>query len=162
LRRVAHPVTGGGKTPLTPIRRVPQLLSASGGKTRIPFLFIFRVRLMTPLELAPFVLTLIPAPLIRTRMPLTPRPVAARGIGTRVLRPTIRWPGVIFLMLMHGSNGTPVISTCAVAVLLLRFVSGLSPDTTAVLVCVPVWLGVVTRVIVICWPAVMVPRLQFR
>src|SRR5438477_10196767 len=55
-----------------------------------------------------------------------------------------------------------VISTVAVAVLLARVVSGRLPDTTAVLVWVPVALGVVTRVIVTVAPAAIGPMSQFR
>src|SRR5438045_1174133 len=80
---------------------------------------------------------------------------------TVVLRPTISWPGVIFAILTQGGvNVAWVISTLAVAVLLVRLVSGLSPMTTLVLVWVPAALGVVTRVIVTVapgagqWPAV--------
>ena len=80
---------------------------------------------------------------------------------TVVLRPTIRWPGVILLIAMQGATNGPT-STVAVAVLLVRFVSGLSPDTTAVLVCSPTWLGVVTSVIVTVAPAFIVPMSQFR
>src|SRR2546430_16004140 len=82
---------------------------------------------------------------------------------TVVLRPTISWPGVIRAILTHGStNGAPVIWTVAVAVLLATLVSGRLPDTTAVLVWVPVALGVVTRVIVTVSPAAIVPMSQFR
>src|SRR4051812_16086359 len=82
---------------------------------------------------------------------------------TVVLRPTISWPGVIFAILTQGGvNVAWVISTLAVAVLLVRLVSGLSPMTTAVLVWVPGWLGVVTRVIVTVAPAAIVPMSQFR
>src|SRR5947208_16138041 len=82
---------------------------------------------------------------------------------TVVLRPTISWPGVIFAILTQGGvNVAWVISTLAVAALLVRLVSGLSPMTTLVLVWVPAALGVVTRVIVTVAPAALVPMTQFR
>src|SRR5438067_2538008 len=61
-----------------------------------------------------------------------------------------------------GVNGLGVTSTEALATLLPRFASGRSPDTVAVLVCMPVVLGVVTRVIVTVSPAAIGPMSQFR
>src|SRR4051812_13008690 len=120
------------------MRLPPQLAPfgpPSGVKTRTPFFFIFTTCLMTPLESERLVTTLIPAPLIRTRKPAAALAPCLRWTVSVVLRPTIKWPGVIRLTATQGGgvNGA-VISTVAVAVLLVRFASGLSPDTTAVLV----------------------------
>src|SRR5690348_8169307 len=48
-----------------------------------------------------------------------------------VLRPTIRWPGVIRLTATQKITWGATTTTLAVAVLLARFVSGLSPITHA-------------------------------
>src|SRR5262249_12919563 len=74
-----------------------------------------------------------------------------------------RWPGVIRLTAMQGGGVNFSLTwTVAVAVLLETFVSGLSPLTTAVFVCAPGVLGVVTSVIVTVAPAAIVPMLQLR
>src|SRR6266487_6243560 len=136
----------------------------SAVKRRTPFFFILTTRLTTPLALEGFVTTLIPAPLIRTRKPAAALEPCLRKTVSVVLRPTISWPGVIRATLTQGGvmMFCWVISTVAVAVLLATLVSGRSPETTAVLVWVPVALGVVTRVIVTVAPAAIVPMSQFR
>src|SRR5215475_5780703 len=63
---------------------------------------------------------------------------------------------------MHGITCGATTTTLAVAVLLDTLVSGLSPWTTTVFVCVPSALGDVTRVIVTVAPAAIVPMSQFR
>jgi len=141
--------TGGVKTPLTPIRRVPQPLSASGVKDEDSLPLHLQGVLDDALRVGALRLDVDPAPLIPDADALDHPPRAARWIVTRVLRPTIRWPGVIFVMLMHGTNGAPVISTDAVAVLLVRFVSACRRTPQ------PCWsecgrARVVTRVIVTC------------
>src|SRR5690242_21679907 len=78
------------------------------------------------------------------------------------LRPTIRWPGVIRPTATQKITCGATTTTLALAVLLDRFVSGLSPITTTVFVWVPTTLGVVTSVIVTFWPAVIVPMSHLR
>src|SRR3954447_25499394 len=147
---LAQPVTGGVKTLVTPTRLVLQALLAIGVKIRIPAFFIFSVCLTTPLLFEALVRRLIFAPLILTWMPLTALPPWVRWIVSVVFRPTNSCLGVTLLTATQGftGGGVPVTLTVAVAWLLLVFVSGLSPDTAAVLVWIPVADGVVISVIV--------------
>src|SRR5436190_19169053 len=106
----------------------------------------------------------MPAPLIRTLMPLTAEPPWVTWIVTVVLRPTNSCFGVTLLTATQGTGGVgvPTTSTVAVALLLLVFVSGLLPATVRVFVCRPTVLGVVTRVIVTDAPAAIGPMVQLR
>src|SRR3954465_6682352 len=96
--------------------RLPPQLSPfgppSGVKRRTPFFFIFTTRLTTPLASEGFVTTLIPAPLIRTRHPAAPLLPCLRKTVRFVLRPTIRWPGVIRFTATHGggTNGAVMLT----------------------------------------------------
>src|SRR5215475_1748577 len=63
---------------------------------------------------------------------------------------------------MHGITCGATTTTLAVAVLLETSVSGLSPWTTTVFVCVPSALGLVTSVIVTVAPASILPMSQVR
>src|SRR6201987_1504436 len=71
LQGLAHPVTGGVKTLVTPTRLVLHLLLAIGLKMRIPAFFIFTCWTMMPLLFEGLVRMSTFGPLIRTRTPWT-------------------------------------------------------------------------------------------
>src|SRR4029079_11403542 len=79
--------------------------------------------------------------------------------------PTNSCLGVTLLTATQNTGGGmkgAVTSTVAVASLLPLFVSGRSPATCTVFVCVPAALGVVTSVIVTDSPAAIGPMVQLR
>src|SRR5438445_7316422 len=159
---MGQPVTGGVKTPVTPIRGFAQPLLATGAKLTIPARLGRTVTFTRPPALDGAVVIAAVAPVILTRIPFTGLPFW-ETLSVRVtLRPT---KSVFFgatltaVQKRTGGLGTnaPCTTTEAVAVLLAVFVSCSLATVVAVFVSVPSVLAAVTSVIVTEEPTAMLP-----
>src|ERR1051326_8103580 len=102
------------------MRLLPQrgAFFASGVKVMMPFFFIFTTFFTMPLPFDRLVVVLSLGPLMWTRTPLAALPCWVRWIVSVVLRPAIRWPGVMRLTATQKITCGWTTTTLAVAVLL--------------------------------------------
>ncbi len=84
---LGHPVTGGVKTPTTPMRGLLQLFFATGTKVTIPAFFGLTFSFTTPLALEAWVRRPSVEPLIRMRTPATDLPCCATCMMSTTVRP---------------------------------------------------------------------------
>src|SRR6478609_1010477 len=158
-----QPVTGGVKTPVTPMRGLAQPVLETGANVTIPAFFGLTVTLTRPFALDGAVVIASFAPLTLMRIPFTALPFWVTFSVSVVLRPTKRvFFGATLTAVQYFTGGTngPFATTEAVAVLLAVFVSCSAATVVAVLVSVPVWPAVVTSVIVSEAPTARLPSWQ--
>ena len=86
--QLRQPVTGGVKTPVTPMRGFAQPLPETGANVTIPARFGVTVTLTSPLAFDGAVVVASFAPLILIRIPFTALPFCVTFSVSVVLRPT--------------------------------------------------------------------------
>src|ERR1700693_2864081 len=121
-----QPVTGGVKTPVTPMRGFAQLVVETGANVTIPAFVGLTVTFTMPLAFEGLVVIASVAPLILMRIPFTAWPFWETFSVSVVLRPTnIVFLGATLTAVQYLTGGTnlPFTTTDAVAVLLAVFVS---------------------------------------
>src|SRR6266481_9088993 len=136
-----QPVTGGVKTPVTPMRGFAQPVLETGANVTIPAFLGFRVTFTSPLAFDRAVVIVSAPPLILMRIPFTALPFWVTFSVSVVLRPTKRvFFGATLTAVQYFTGGTngPFATTEALAVLLAVFVSCSAATVVAVLVSVPV------------------------
>jgi len=155
-------VTGGVKTPTTPMRGLEQLLCAVGLKLTIPARVGFTSSFTTPRRFDAFVRTSSAGPLTRTRTPATAFPCWEMRIVRTACRPTKTDRGETTTAVQNCTGGTsaPLTWTVADAVLFAGFVSDSLPVTVAVFVIEPTVVAVVRIVTVALAPAASPPSWQ--
>jgi hypothetical protein len=136
---VGHPVTGGVKTPVIPMRGFLQLFFATGISVTIPGRFGWSRTFTTPLAPDAFVVSFSEAPLILMRIPFTDLPFWLTFIESTVVRPTKSVFGDTATAVQNTVGGTngPFTTTEADAVLFAVFVSASVATVVPVFVTVP-------------------------
>src|SRR5712691_8099223 len=159
---MCQPVTGGVKTPVTPMRGFAHPSVETGTKVTIPARVGLTVVFTMPWALDALVVIASLAPLILMRIPCTALPCWETFIVSTLLRPTKSVFGDTRTAVQYCTGGTsgPFTTTEAEAVLLAVFVSCSFATVVAVSVSVPVAPAVVTSVIVTDVPTAMLPSWQ--
>ncbi len=156
-----QPVTGGVKTPTTPMRGLVHFLCATGAKLTMPAFVAWSFARTTPCLFVCFVRS-VTGPLSWTRIPAAGFPCCETRSVSSVVRPTKIDLGETAIAVQNCTGGlnTPRTAAAAAEVLFAVFDSGSIATAVAVFVKLPVAAAVVTTVIVTTGPTVSVPRSQ--